>query len=292
MKTLKIIAVVVITLAVVAGTGLFLVGYFKPKPAGIRVDTTPSASVYIDGELAGRSPLRETFSAGTISLKLVPDSSSGELLPYETKITLTSGIETVVRREFAATEDLSSGDVISFEKNTEKKAGLVVISTPDNAQVSIDGVARGFAPYKNSSISPAEHQITVRSPGYTERVMTVNTISGYRLTVYAKLAKESQQVREEAALPTPVSATTSVVEILETPTGFLRVRTLPGTKGEEIAEVKPGEKFLYIETDEASGWYKIQYRDPAPGLPDGISGWVSNQYAKTSSESGTLQGSN
>jgi hypothetical protein len=58
------------------------------------------------------------------------------------------------------------------------------------------------------------------------------------------------------------------------------MRTEPGLKGEEIAELKPGTKYLYLERDTQSGWNKIQYQDPAPGLPNGITGWVSGQYSQ------------
>ena len=190
-------------------------------------------------------------------------------------------VQTVIRREFGKTEEESSGDVISFEKETGNTTSLVVISTPDDAQVSLDGVPRGFAPYKTSTISPAEHQITIKALNYTDRIMTVKTISGYRLTVFAKLAKSNDiepSPSPTSQLPSPVTKT--YVEILQTSTGFLRVRTEPGTKGEEIAEVKPGSKYPYLDTDADTGWFKIQYEEVKPGLPNGIVGWVSNQFAK------------
>ena len=94
---------------------------------------------------------------------------------------------------------------------------------------------------------------------------------------------------QPTATPSPTPVPKTFVLILKTPTGFLRVRTLPGSGGEEIAEVKPGEKYRYLDTDEASGWYKIQYKEPVAGLPDGITGWVSNQYSQIATESGQLQ---
>lgn len=289
MKTLKIVVVVAVAVATLLAAGFFILDYFRPKAAGLRVDTAPGSSVYINSELVGRTPFRKTFPAGTITLRLVPDSASPPLLPYEAKIALTGGIETVARREFGVSEDLSSGDVLTFEKTGGSSASLIVISTPDNAQVSLDGVPRGFAPYKSSSISSAEHQITVTSIGYQNRVMTVNTLSGYQLTVFAKLAKESQESVAETSSPSATPAPKTYVVILKTPTGFLRVRTLPGAAGEEIAEVKPGEKFPYIDTDAATGWYKIQYEEPAAGLPNGITGWVSDQYTQIATESAIPQ---
>jgi len=276
MQTFKVVAITIISLIALAGAVLFAIGYFQPKPGGLRVEASTPSSVYVNGVLVGKTPFKGTYKAGNISLKVVPELGSANLFPFEIKLSLAPGIETVVGREFGISEDESSGGIISFEKGTGKETSLIVISTPDNAQVSIDGVPKGFAPYKSSSISPAEHQITVKATGYTDRVMTVKIISGFRLNVFAKLAK----VKAPAATPTPVPVARTYIEILPTSTGFLRVRTAPGTAGEEIAQVNPGEKYLFLEEDAATGWYKIQYRDVVPGLPNGISGWVSNQFTK------------
>lgn len=283
MKTLKIILVVLATAMILVGTAFLLINYFKPKLAGILVNTNTTSSVYINGTFLGKTPFQNTFEAGLVTIRLVPDASDQNLLPFETKLTLTPGIQTVVRREFGKSEDSSSGDIISFERDLEGESGLIVISTPDNAQVSVDGVSRGFAPYKTSSISPAEHQITVRAAGFTDRIMTVNTKKGYRLVLFAKLAKASE---ESLATPTPAPTPQYFVVILSTPTGYLRVRTQPGTFGEEIGQVNPGQKFLFLGTDSKTGWFEIQFEEPKPGLPNGIVGWVSNQFAKVVDASG------
>jgi len=197
MKALKVVFVVLVTLAVVVTTGFFLIGYFKPKPGGLMVDTTPGSSVYVNGNLVGETPYKGTNTAGQISLKLVPSITDQNLIAYETKVNLVAGIQTVVRREFGITEDASSGDVISFDKTGLNLTGLVVISTPDNSQVLVDGVVQGFSPYNVSSVALGLHQITVESPGYTDRTMSVNAQAGYRLTVFAKLSKPQE------ALPSP-----------------------------------------------------------------------------------------
>jgi len=281
-KTLKIVLIVVVTLAVLILAAFFLIGFLKPKPAGILVEASPTSSVYINNAFVGRTPLKKTLEAGTVSVKLVPQVEDQNLIPFETRVVLVPGIETIVRRELGKSEDDSAHDIISYEKGEGKSAGLIVVSTPDNAQVSIDGVARGFAPFKTSSISPAAHQIAVKAPGYIDRLMTLNTRAGYRLTLFVKLAKSSDS--SFFASPTPTPAPQIMVLILDTPTGYLRVRSEPGTKGEEVGQVKPGEKFLYLETDAETGWIKIRFQEPKAGLPNGFAGWVSNQYAKVLNE--------
>lgn len=290
MRTFWIVLLTIASLLFLGLATLFLIGYLKPKPGGIYVITDPISSVYIDSVLVGKTPYRGTYEAKNIVIKLVPETSDTNLVPYETRLTLVSGIETAIRREFGKNEEGSSVDIISFERESNKNTSLIVISTPDNAQVSLDGVPRGFTPYKTSTISPAEHQITVKALGYSDRAMAVKTISGYRLTVFAKLAKNSEVVQDQTqSEATPSAVIKSYVEILNTPTGFLRVRTEPGTKGEEIAEVKPGSKYPYLETDTETGWYKIQYEEVKPGLPNGITGWVSNQFSKIATDSATTQ---
>lgn len=60
----------------------------------------------------------------------------------------------------------------------------------------------------------------------------------------------------------------SMVEIKDTPTGWLRVRKNP--EGEEIGKVFPGERYLLVE--DAAGWFQIV-------LTDGSFGWISKSYS-------------
>lgn len=277
MKKIGVILISLVSITALIGAGLFLIGNFKPKDAGIRIDTTPVSNVYIDGVFVGKSPYTTTFPAKTVSLRLIPDSSNQNLFPFETNVKLEPGIETVVERTFGITEDESSGYIISFEKIGGKDASLTAISRPDSAQVITDGVSRGFTPYKALAITPAMHEISINSPGYKEKTVMVKTQVGYRLTFYAKLAKGEDTPADQSQ--TEASKKT-YVEIVSTPTGFLRVRSKPGKGGEEIAEVKPGETYLFISEDAETGWFEIQYQEPKIGLPSGIVGWVSGEYAK------------
>lgn len=277
MKVFKIISITVIVLVVAIGVTFFLIGYLKPKPAGIAVRSIPEAAVYIDGKFVGKTPVDTTLEPESISLKVVPEVGVGQ---YDAKINLVSGVKTIVKREFGETEASSSGEIVSFEKETEENStGLTVVSTPDNAQVELDGVSRGFSPIKLSSVVPGEHQLTVKAPGYGDRGLTLRTVAGYRLTVTVQLAKLPDEPKDEEKTEAVI-----YINILETPTGFLRVRLLPGSGGAEIDQVNPGSRYPLLEIDEETGWYKIQLEKPAAGLPEGRSGWVSNQYATQSAE--------
>ena len=68
---------------------------------------------------------------------------------------------------------------------------------------------------------------------------------------------------------TPISAMTPQLTVNQTPTGYLNVRSGPSSSSRQVAQVHPGEVYVYTATQ--SGWYKIT-------LTNGSSGWVSGQY--------------
>lgn len=62
------------------------------------------------------------------------------------------------------------------------------------------------------------------------------------------------------------------VVILNTPTGWLNVRTGPGTGYDQIGRVNPGEEYELVSENEDQTWYEIQL--------DGGTGWVIKTYAQ------------
>ena len=268
MRKVRIILLIILGLGLLAGLAFFLIGYFKPQSAGIYVETEPKARVFVDGVEVGVTPYEGTSSKEEITLKLVPESTSSLLASFETKVGLAAGIKTIVRRNFGETDDTSSGEIISFEKVQKGESSLVIVSFPDAAKVVIDGATRGFTPVKVVSLAPGEHQIVVSAPGFSERTFSVKTLLGYKLTGIVKLSVSANLPEEK-----PVEEKKTLIEILTTPTGFLRVREEPNTGSLEIAQVKPGEKYLFIEESTDTNWVKIEYEKDK-------SGWISGQYTK------------
>lgn len=274
MKKVRNILAILLGVGLLIGAALFIMGILRPSGAGILIETNPVANVFINGEQVGRTPYSETRDPGEVTVKLIPESFETPLAPYETKVELTSGIETIIRRDFAETEGESSGVVISFENIGGDETSIAVVSIPDSAEISIDGAVRGFAPLKESTVAPGDHTLRVAADGYKERVLQVNTHEGYKLTAIVKLAPDGEMPDGEEE--EPEEPRIQEVEILDTPTGFLRVRGGPSTSFEEIAQVEPGERFPYLETDEDTGWFRIELEDQE--------GWVSNQYAEIAEE--------
>ena len=251
---------------------LFLVGYFKPKGAGIFIDTIPVSDVYINESLVGSTPYETIRNPGEVTVKLVPKNEM--LVSFETKVNLVSNVRTVIKREFAESEEESSGEIASFEKVGGKDASVSIVSMPDASKISIDGQIRGFAPYKINSIVPSEHVLIISASGFLERSLTIKAYQGYKLTVVVKLAVSGE------VLPTPTptlndqeTLNIAKIEILETPNNFLRVRSKPSTDSQEVARVVSGNSYPLIEEDSETGWYNIEYEK-------GKQGWVSNEYSK------------
>ena len=68
------------------------------------------------------------------------------------------------------------------------------------------------------------------------------------------------------------TSTKPYVEVLDTPTGFLRVRESTSASATELYKLAIGSTVPYANAS-ASGWLKVSY--------DGTkTGWVSGQYAK------------
>ncbi len=273
MNKKSVILGVIILLIITVVFGVYFL-FFKPKKAGILIESTPTALVFIAGEQVGRTPYETTLIPTEVVVRLIPESPS-PLSPYEVKVKLESGIRTVIRRDFGETDYTSAGEVISFTKIGSKETSLSVVTNPDSAQVFLDGQPKGVSPTK-MNVSPGEHQLAIQAQGYLERTVRVKAINGYWLTVAVDLA-ESGEEKENLVFPEDEGGRTQEVKILETGTGFLRVRKEPTTASAEIGQVKPGEVCELLEEDEETGWYKIK-------ITDELEGWVTNEYATKQGE--------
>jgi len=271
-------------------------------PGALQISSTPRATVFIDGSQAGMTPFfNDKIKAGEHTIKLVPESTTDNLVSWESKVNLLPSIITAINRTLGSSEASSSGEIISLEKIGRKdKSSLAVISLPDQAVVKINGEAKGFTPLTIEDLDPADYQVTISSSGYEERTVAAHAVGGYKLIINVKLAQQTAGIQEATpsgeltATPTPTGKTTPspkatpsakvtptpkaqvtppakpYITVKETPTGFLRVRNEPSTTGEELTQIKPGEMYPYLN-EEKSGWLKIEY-------VTGKEGWVSGVY--------------
>ena len=258
---------------------IFLRG--KDKGA-LQVTAAPQSKVYINGKYLGQTPLckcnqKDMILTGDYTVKLVP--SSGNYSEFQEKITVSKSILTVVDRRFGAGAT-SEGSIITLQPIREgDKRELLITSIPDKAEVLLDNTTSGFTPLLLRDLTDSDHELTLKKSGYTDKKVRIRTPSGYKLLASIYLGIEEDGVVDPTPTPTQTASPSASpsptpagdqITILETPTGFLRVRATGSTTAQEVGRVEPGDTFTLL--DEASGWYQIK-------LPSGVTGWVSSQYS-------------
>lgn len=302
-----------VTLIILLCSGLLLSGcnpLVKKAKSGLQVQMTDStaASVYLNDNYVEKTPfISRELNPGEYVLKIQPDDP--ELIPYETKITLRSGLLTVVTWQLANRPELSGGVIYEMEPiNLKNKSELSFATIPDGAIITVSGKDKIFSPAVVPDVTPGHIEFEVTLPSYGTQKHTINAIPGYRMLVTVKLAKENvatptpepAEIQQETqpdtqATPTAtpvvnlpqqtasVSATPTIPigtgrQVLIQPTNFyvdgvevLRVRDLPSSNGKEVGFAQVGKTYTYLGTTE-NNFLNIQFNE--------VSGWVSNQYAQ------------
>ena len=231
------------------------------KPAALQVTSTPEAAVFLDGKHLGKTPFfSDQLRSGEYLLKLSASDAS-----FVEKITLTGSTLTVVNRELSANFLAQSGEVLYLQP---KGRGLLVVSAPSEAELTIDGKFYGQTPAQVENIEEGEHKVSLVKDGYITREFTIKTSGKYQLIASVTLASE---IAKSGKLPTsPTPPPTAKVEVVQTPQGFLRVRADPSLTAPEIGRVKTGDKLEVIQ--EVKDWIKVSF--------EGKQGWISAQYTK------------
>lgn len=262
---------------VVFAVFLFFTNRLSGKGA-LQVTANPKSEVFLNGVSIGKTPLckcepRDMVDVSEYSIRLVPEE--GSFLPFEDKIKIDKSVLTVVDRTFG--QGSSEGSILTLEKlSTKNTVEILVISSPNTSQVFLDNSFVGQTPLLLKDITASDHEIKLKKNGYKEKIVRVRTKEGFKLAARAFLSIDEKSFEQKSpsasssASPTPTPLLPQV-EILKTPTGFLRVRAEANLASKEVGRVNQSEIFELLE--ETSGWYKIR-------LSDGTTGWVSSQYAK------------
>lgn len=266
--------------------------------AVLKVNSTPSATIFLDNQKLGNTPFEDKVTTGEYILKLIPQTSTS-VVSWEGKIKLQANVLTYINRDLGETELSSGGEILTLEKISGKQAQIAVVSIPDKAVVTVAGDEKGITPILLADIQPGSYELSISFVHYQSRTIKIKATAGYKLNASFQLIqteKESmptpipQSSMKPSVKPTPkaspepsVKPSSAVktysspppvpyVQILDTPTGFLRVRSQPSTStGAELAKVHPDEYYPLL--DEESGWYKIEYTD-------GDEGWIKSDYAQ------------
>ncbi len=287
---------ILVVIGLVIG-GVKLLGGGGGKEGVLKVQSTPTASVFLDNKHMGRTPVETKVVAGDYTIRLVPETTTQALASWQGSVKITPDILTYVNASLAESEFVSSVETMWLEKITSKLAEVSVTTNPDGATASIDGETKGITPISIPNIAAGDHNLAIASPGFLSRNMKIKTTAGYKLNAVVKLALSGESPQEASASPTPKSETTPsgkttpkptptkaasstdptrpFVTIKDTPDvrsiGGLRVRLEPNKSSTIAAQVQPGEKY-HLE-DEKTGWYQIKYDNTNKG-------WISGQYAE------------
>lgn len=262
---------------VVFGMFLFFTNRLSGKGA-LQVTANPNSEVFLNGVSIGKTPLckcspSDMLGASEYTIRLVPQG--GSFIPFEDKIKIEKSVLTVVDQ----TLDQGSleGSILMLEKLSSKNAiEILVISSPNTSQVFLDNSSVGQTPLLLKDITASDHEIKLKKNGYKEKIVRIRTKEGFKLVarvflgIEAKSFESTSLTATPSASPTPTLVTPQI-EILQTPTGFLRVREEANLASKEVGRVNPSETYDLVE--QTSGWYKIR-------LNDGELGWISSQYAK------------
>ncbi len=280
MKKLLLFLIPIILACVVFGIFLLVTSKINVAKGALQVTSIPTKStVFLDDKKIGETPIckcdqGETINAGQYTLKIVPTDKSLET--YEDKITINPSVLTVVDRTFGQVGK-SSGSILTLTPIDQKIAQLFIASFPYETNVLIDSNPVGKTPL-TLTVTDSDHEIILSKEGYLDKTVHIHGINGYKLSAVVTLSTADITAQQETSSPSAeIQATSSAglngqqIIILNTPTGFLRVRDNPSLTGAEISQVKPGEKYTLIS--EQTNWYQIK-------LQNGELGWISTQYAQ------------
>lgn len=255
----------------------------------LKIISSPTASVFLNSTLIGKTPYEDKYKVGEYLLKLIPETTATDTASWNGKINVYKNSLTYVNRELGSSDIASAGEIFTTAKMTKKPqsagSGEVYVETePQGAIITLDSDEKGVAPAIMENVLRGDHELSVFMPGFFRRTQKVNVDPGYRVNAAFKLAID-QSSSLESDDKTKVTSDSgnatnkTYVKIRDNPQGWLRVRVDGSIDATESAKVKPGEKYEFL--DEKTGWFKIKYNDNKDGLVEGdfTEGWVSSEYS-------------
>lgn len=292
---------IIIILVVVFLIFIFVRFFFLDRQSSlgkIKIVSSPAAAVFINDAAVGKTPYEDaSIQTGDYTVKLIPEGTDKNTVPWEDKIQIHKNTLTYVSRELGTSDLTSAGEVLTvvpMEKKPNGNVGEIYIETePTGAIVYLDNDEKGIASIVLQDVPPGDHELAVYLPGFFRRAQKIQVEKGYQVRAKFKLAldqsfktleeeleekrkqaSEEAKKREsekEASEEAQKAESGTTIEILNTPTGTLNVRSEPSVNGDLVTTVNPGETYEYSDTQD--GWYKIM-------TEDGSVGWVSGDYVQ------------
>jgi len=241
---------------------------------GLSIISTPNEStVFLDGENVGKTPLSLKPTSGIHKIRLqLPGYFSREL---EVNIDPTLRLITQIF--------LAQNPFDKFEKMQDAKVTIYDISSKNSSLASDTKIWSlsifHFQKIKNvtfdSLVDSSGNTFFAKRENFDKKVkegsnITIGYIGASWPMSEAASGSLARLTGTTVSTPNSPTLTTVQVQILQTPTGTLNVRSGAGSNNSIIAKVNPGQIFSLLE--ENNGWYKID--------TGSVQGWISSQYAK------------
>ncbi len=279
---LVLLLILIVLFAGFVGVKFFLLDK-KNEVGQLKILSSPSASIFINNVVVGKTPFYDKYKVGDYIIKLIPEGTATDTASWQGKIFVYKNSLTYINRELGSSDISSAGEVLTVTKMEKAPSkvnlGEIYVETePQGAIIYLDNDEKGVAPLILEEVVQGEHELSVFLPGFLRRTQKINIEQGYRINASFKLAIDPQAKTslnkttetKPASASAEITNTKNKVVIKETPTGWLRVREEPSINASESARINPGEKFDLL--DEQSGWYQIEYEA-------GKKGWISAEYA-------------
>lgn len=260
--------------AIITSLALILkVLFFSPKTqvGSLQINSIPKTVVFINDKEVGQTPIsQEKISPGEYKIKLVTTKNY-----WETTVPVISGGLTFVSREIGENVQDSAGQILTVEKiPVTNKCEVIVVADPGESVLAIDGLEKGKATAIFKDLICGERILVVSAPGYSSQVIASKLTAGFRLNAIVKLRRSNYLPPRDiptaslSANITPVASQSATV--LDTPTGFLRIRTASDSSALEIGRVNSGQAVSVLE--KGADWVKIKFND--------AEGWAAANYLK------------
>ena len=287
---MSLLLILVLLFAVFVAVRFFI--FDKQNEYGkLKIISSPTASVFLNSAVIGKTPFEDKYKVGEYLLKLIPESTSTDTASWNGKINIYKNSLTYVNRELGSSDIASAGEIFTTTKMTKKpqnaQSGEIYVETePQGAIITLDNDEKGVAPLILDNVRRGDHEISVFMPGFFRRTQKINVDPGYRVNAAFKLAidqsssfAKTSEDKTKTASSSGSTTDKTYVKIRDNPQGWLRVRVDGSIDATESAKVKPGEKYELM--DEKTGWFKIKYNNNSEGLVSGnfTEGWVSSEYS-------------
>ena len=287
---MSLLLILVLLFAVFVAVRFFI--FDKQNEYGkLKIISSPTASVFLNSAVIGKTPFEDKYKVGEYLLKLIPESTSTDTASWNGKINIYKNSLTYVNRELGSSDIASAGEIFTTTKMTKKpqnaQSGEIYVETePQGAIITLDNDEKGVAPLILDNVRRGDHEISVFMPGFFRRTQKINVDPGYRVNAAFKLAidqsssfAKTSEDKTKTASSSGGTTDKTYVKIRDNPQGWLRVRVDGSIDATESAKVKPGEKYELM--DEKTGWFKIKYNNNSEGLVSGnfTEGWVSSEYS-------------